>query len=534
MAIKRFFADQDTTITNAYKPGLSENSRATGSNMGKADALETFSIYGQGAPGQYTDASSGSAELSRILIKFPVSEISASRNSGSLPVSGSVNFYMRMFNARHPFTLPEDFKLVVAPISQSWEEGIGLDMDEYSDETRGGTGANWVNASASYSWATKGGKFHASPINTVSFAEGAEDLETDITTLVEQWLQGGPQHAVGGKENFGVGVYFTSSQESYFSSSTGATTGSILHNTDGAQRSYYTKKFFASGSEFFFKRPHIEARWDSSTKDDRGNFYSSSSLMGVLDNLNTIYLYNYIRGQLKDLPDIGKYDPVYVGLYTSASGGDQFTTASVYNLVGSGSGLQRNLGNENLITGGWIASGTYSASFALKTTASVVYDRWYSGSAGTALGSLTVYHTGAFDPIQTSASIINPTPEYVTKITNLKPSYNRKEEPKLRLFIREKNWNPNLYVKATTQVDTKIIEDAYYKIFREVDNLDVVQYGTGSDNLNYTRLSFDVSGNYFDFDMSMLENGYSYGFRFSYYVNGQYHEQPNIFKFRVE
>ena len=45
MAIKKYIANKDNTITNAYKLDLA--TRATGSNMGSADILEVFSIYGQ-------------------------------------------------------------------------------------------------------------------------------------------------------------------------------------------------------------------------------------------------------------------------------------------------------------------------------------------------------------------------------------------------------------------------------------------------------------------------------------------------------
>ena len=45
MGIKRYKADQDNTITNAYKSEL--KTRATGSNMGLSDSLEVFRIYGQ-------------------------------------------------------------------------------------------------------------------------------------------------------------------------------------------------------------------------------------------------------------------------------------------------------------------------------------------------------------------------------------------------------------------------------------------------------------------------------------------------------
>ena len=44
MAIKKNIASQDNTITNAH--GINLSTRATGSNMGAADILEVFSLYG--------------------------------------------------------------------------------------------------------------------------------------------------------------------------------------------------------------------------------------------------------------------------------------------------------------------------------------------------------------------------------------------------------------------------------------------------------------------------------------------------------
>ena len=59
-------------------------------------------------------------------------------------------------------------------------------------------------------------------------------------------------------------------------------------------------------------------------------------------------------------------------------------------------------------------------------------------------------------------------------------------------------------------------------------------YGTGSDL--HTGLSYDVSGNYFDFDMDLLESGYAYAFKFSFYDSSlqSWIEQDEAFKFRVE
>jgi hypothetical protein len=87
---------------------------------------------------------------------------------------------------------------------------------------------------------------------------------------------------------------------------------------------------------------------------------------------------------------------------------------------------------------------------------------------------------------------------------------------------------------ANATVETTIIEDAYYSVFRSIDNLEIIPYGTGSSNNNFTRLSYDVSGNYFELDTSCLEPGYMYGIKFAYYLQGEYREQTEVFKFKIE
>ena len=65
-----------------------------------------------------------------------------------------------------------------------------------------------------------------------------------------------------------------------------------------------------------------------------------------------------------------------------------------------------------------------------------------------------------------------------------------------------------------------------------MDDYQIIGYGTGS--LNYTRMSYDASGSYFDLDMSMFEQDYTYGIKILYKVGSDYVEQPETFKFRVE
>ena len=484
MAVKRYIATKDNTITDAYKPDL--RIRATGSNMGASDIVEVNSIYAQ--------AASTSVEKTRFLMEFPTDNITTDRNNADIPASGSVSFYLRIFNAKHHQTLPRNFTLTVAPVSRSWEEGHGVDMESFADLTHDASGSSWVNAASGTAWTSQGGDFLTSSRYDVSFTDGTEDIEVDVSSLVEAWM-------AGTITNNGLGVFLTASQET------------------GQGTSYYTKKFFARGSQYFFKRPIIEARWDSSRKDRRCNFYYSSSLADGDDNLNTVYLYNYVRGQLKDIPNLTN-NRIYVSLY---SGSTKPIEGPLSMSVGGGvatAGLP--------CTGGYAGTtGIYSASLCLTAGAPALtklYDVWYSGT--------NIHHTGTIVPLSLTASSIDPNATYVSSIVNLRPVYYTSETARFRFYTRPKDWQPNIYTVASSTPEGECVEDAYYRIYRVRDDFQAIKYGTGS--LNETRMSYDKDGNYFDLDIGLLEPGYSYGIEVLYYLNNKYAIQPDTFKFRVE
>jgi len=574
MAIKRYVASADTTIVNAYQQNL--ETRGTGANMGAADVMEVFSIYGR--------QSTSSAELSRILIKFPVATVVTDRSAGTIPASGSVSFYMKLYNAVTSKTVPVDYTLMVQAVSQSWQEGIGLDLEDYRDLTKGNAGSNWMSASNTAYWANAdgtvlaGGSFHTrsfgggtagSPneihVFSQSFTTGLEDLEVDITPLVEQWIA----ETWG---NYGVGVHLTASQEAKHSGSApsvekrypgypaldrgGNDKQNVLYNPSGSTESYYTKRFFARKSQFFYKRPSLEARWDSSVKDNRGDFYYSSSLASSGDNLNTIYLYNYVRGELADIPNLGKDKRVYVsifsgsvgGFYGNQGGGDGDDVApSNYPVSGTTGSIQILSPDNNdyvradyltLVTGGIVSTGIYSASFAF-TGAEIlntIYDVWFTGSHSIqdARTAPTQYFTGAIKPktLRSSRAVSNPV--YYLNITNLRGKYRSNEKARLNLYVRDKYWSPTIYTVANDDPPATTIPSASYKVYRVLDALDVIPYGTGSDL--HTVLSYDISGNYFDLDMRLLEPGYAYALQFSFYDSAlsSWTEQKQVFKFRVE
>ena len=628
MTIKRYFATADNTISNAFDQTLLSSNRATGSNMGEADVLEVFQLYGQNS------SSAGlSSELSRVLIQFDTSAISTDRTAGTIPGNGGVSFYLKLYNARHNTTLPENYSMTISAVSQSWQEGNGLDMVNYTDKTYGLTGSTWtvassvktaasssmqvhtstasdlaaktftlinstgssltftIDATASFNidaspiigiqgdssaatfaqrlsssitqgmsgsvsvsldsatltitqdikgtegnttvtnnvtqdgslitignfaggsgnWDTAGGDYHSSPTFTATFTEGYEDLEVNVTSLVEQWL-------AGTKTNYGFGIKLTDAVEA-------------------ERKSYYTKKFFARNSEFLAKRPVLEARWNNAKQDDRGTFFLSSSLAPKEDNTNTIYLYNSIRGRLRNIPAIGTDGQIYVSIF-SGSSDDKTPSGSAQVLVNTDNAFVASA-SPLVVTGGYVSTGVYSASFAYtgSSTLSTIYDVWWTGSARSldaATGpDVTQFATGSIKVNTVTADIYNPSKRYILSLSNLRESYGPTETARFKLYARPRNWSPNIYTVAQAAPQTTIIYSASYEVCRASDNFPIIPFGTGSDN--HTMLSYNVSGNYFDLDMSLFETDQMYTIKFAFYDDsvGSWNEQPYKFNFKV-
>ena len=460
MPIKRYYAIKDTTITNAYKNNLID--LAADSNMGAADSLELFSIVGQ--------ANTSSLEQSRILVQFSTDEFLEDFNNNK--ISGEVKHYLKLSNVRHPFSVPKDFSVIIAPLSKSWDEGRGLDMENYSDfgwsNIHSGSGATWKTATQGVLWTTAGGDILPYPqyTKTFNFKTGTENLELEITDVFNAWKnQTIP--------NYGLLIKLSGSFE------------------DGSQNtSFYTKKFSARGSEYFYSRPCLETRfYDLSKNDDRYGYYPNTN--------NKVHFYNIVRGKR-----IGLEDTTIINLYSSS------------------------LLNEESLINSYTASNDNEGgyfNFNISLDQSVIYDKWIDQGTGDTLYTGQIYRAEEKDETDS---------EYVINITNLKSKYANNENVKLKIFVREKDWQPTIYSKAYNNVDNTYLENLYYKIFRVNDNYTVIDYSTGS--LAYSKTNYNSDGNYFTLNTEIFEKDYTYGIKLAIYDGIELKEFKNIFKFRIE
>ena len=487
MSIKKYKASKDNTITNAFAANLL--TRSEKSNMGASDTMEIFTIYAQGVPvandaGEFERGEDGkiiqTTENARILIEFPVDDIAQDIADGELPPSGAV-YKLNLYNAPHELTLPDNFTVEIFPISKSWSEGIGLDMEEYSDKgaSGGGIGSDWNSADIDTSWDTAGGDYVDDGYKkTFFFKKGTEDLEVDISDIVQAWLD-------GDLENYGLLLKLESGREQAL-----------------AKESTYTKRFFARGSEYFYKRPCISAEWNSSKKDDRGNFYAESLLRGEEDNTNIIYFTNIVSGAKKNIP-------------TVTSGGDNDLTIKIY----SDSTRETELEPETLTVTNDI-TGEYKASLVLDTELESIYVDWEDAGG-------QIYYSEDIEVLSRKPTTGEP-PVYVSNITNMKSVYSNTETATFRLYTRLKDWNPTIYTVSSKNIENTIVENAFFRIVRVVDEEVIIAYGDS------TMLSYDVDGNYFHLDMSLLEPDFAYRVELQYEIGENLQQQPETFKFRVE
>jgi hypothetical protein len=467
MAIYRLTASADTTITDGFK--IDNIERAVYSNIGAADSLELYSIY----------INETDSQKSRILIKFPNEKIAELRNNGQLPLAGNVKFYLKLFNVEHPYTVPQEIDVEAYPVSGAWQEGFGVDLDNYNDLgifNNSGSGANWVyrtiNSGSQVTWATMGGDYFTAYQSQAKITDSEGNLELDVTNAVEDQLS----NTIA---NDGFIIKLTAQEESA-----------------SLNKNYYTKRFSARGTQYFYSKPILEARWASYVDDNRDDFYYVSPNVETAENSGSIYFYNTINGKLKNLPN----DTI-----------PQVKILSGSTVLLSGSSTK-------------IANGSYKFMFALTGSGDAeVNDVWYSGSS--------VFYTGSVYMTNRIISQDKFDEKYIFAITNLKKQYSHNEEAFCRIYSRKLDWSPTIYSVSSKEIENIAHNNLYYKIFRLEDNLTVVDYGFPPES--HTACSIDSSGNYFNFQVSILEPGYTYGIKLALFKDGQIIEAKDLYKFKV-
>jgi len=484
------YANSDCWITDII---IGNTFRATDANTGHSSELSLFKLHEESH--LLGSSSADIQELSRILVKF---DFDVFRNlTGSL-LSGtrlnSAKFRMKLFDMMHGDTLPSNFNVVIYPLSKAYDEGVGTDSFALTDIGS----ANFISASGKDStavlWAVSGanqagylnqtnvdyitgstffpGKGNTNLFATQNFADGDENLDVDVTTLVSGTI-------VGLLPDFGFRISLSGTEE-----------------TDETSR--FIKRFYSRHTSFFTKQPRVEGYFDDSIVDNANNF--------TFDVTGTLFMHNVLRGQLTNIVSGSR---TLTGSNADIKGQNYKWSVPVLK-VSSGTFAQ-------WVTASHYLKGQYSASFAIDSLSNTVLTAEIR-SANSATFDIVWQSADRTIPYISSSLVIKEISrnEFVkpkrfrTNVTNLKREYDRDELAQFRVFVQEVNYSLNK-TKLPSTVQSLVFDNMFYQI-RELKTNEIIMAFDTTDNS--TKLSYDKLSNFFDLYMISFAPGRSYKIEF--------------------
>jgi hypothetical protein len=406
MGLYRIFPTKDNWITT--KQVNTAANIMTGSNHGKDPALSVFAVK--------EEFTSDVNQLSRILIQFPIVELSGKIFNEQIIPSSSVSYHLRLFDMKHGKTVPTSYDLFAFPLSRSWDEGNGIDSSNFLDAGW----SNWIDATSTTSWVATGSDYVSTGYGSGSqhFDRGTEDFEVDVTSVVNAWLS-------GNLENNGFLIKLGDTEET--------------NSTD-----YYLKLFHGFESKFVDKLPYLEARWSSVLKDNRNNF--------AFNQQNNLYLYNFVRGELTSLQE-----PISV---------------SVVDTVASGT-----VRYSSVFSATQVEPGIYTVSTYISNTASfsgTLFDIWFSGSSVYMTGTFVPLVITGSSVDQYSEFVCK-----VDNLKQIY-SVNEEARMKVNVRKRDYKTHVGSFKSGSLVMEKEYIEKMYYSISNNETGEVLIPFGTGS------------------------------------------------------
>ena len=476
---------KDTYITNKI---IDNSFRVTDANTGKAASIDLFKLYAESTSG--SDASP--IEISRGLLKFDLDPLRQLTGTFLDIDHSSFKCTLELSDIYGGQTTPSNFKLIVFPLSKSFDEGPGIDVVKFNDLGP----ANFITASVSLSSASKWDADGANKIGLLgsrdidviasgnlndgngvvnlwkeqTFANGDENLSIDITSIVSGTL-------VGLIPDHGFRLSYSGTQE-----------------TDKVTR--FVKRFASTQHSNYLKRPKIVVQYNDTTQDHNRSFFFNIS--------GSIFMNNFHRGVSSN---------ILSGASSTKVEGDD---CIVVRLV-SGTFSKSVTGSQHKIGKNYI-TGVYSASFAISEfensslrneiiKAGSGTFKTYWGSKDYTVGYLT---SSLVIKSVNRTSFNNESKRVLISITNLREKYRFDDKARFRVFAED----VDRVVKAKKlpfETESQIFTSLYYRI-RDFESGEVrIPFATTT---NGTQCSTDSKGMYFDVYMSSLDKGRLYSIEF--------------------
>ena len=469
-------ASKDCYITNKI---INNSFRATDANVGQAGTLDLFKLYDESRITGETEP----IELSRLLVNFDLNPLRELTGSILDITSDSFKCNLKLFDVAGGQTLPSNFKIIVHPLSKSFDEGVGRDVVRFQDIDA----ANFVTASISSNspnaWndlgAAREGLLNADDIDIIGsgnlddglgvsllyseqlFEDGTEDLNVDVTRVISGTLSGMiPDH--------GFRIAFSGTQE-----------------TDNKTR--FVKRFASKDSLDTGIRPRLEIKFRDDVQDHHEAFFFNLS--------GSLFLNHFSRGVPSNLTSGSSL----IGI----SGSDCMSV-----MIKTGSFEKELSASQHSYGASLFASGVYSASFAIDSFSTAVVSGTHTISDFVRdSGSINfnvfwrsndksyTFHTGSVELHKPETTGFENSPKrLIVSIQNARSAYKKGEKVRIR-FVAFDDDETVPSSKVPFQRTSLIFTQCYYRIRDEYSDTVMIPFDTLD---NSTLLSTDSNGMYFD------------------------------------
>lgn len=479
-------ASKDTYITNKV---INNSFRATDANLGEAGSLDLFKLYNESTVSGETNP----IENSRLLIKFPISEISQMHQEGLLDISdSSFKCEIKLHDIYGGQTTPRKFRTILFPLSKSFDEGVGMDVVKFSDvDATNYITSSIINGSAE-AWNVAGAKASGSlgdenidiivsgtlnpSVGAISlsptqfFETGEEDLQIDVTTIVSGTVAGLiPDH--------GFLIALSGAYE----------------NND---RSYFVKRFASRNSQVTAIRPKMIVKFNDSLLDNHSDM--------IFNVTSSLYLNNYHRGVASNI--------------LSGAAATPLTGENCLVLKIESGSFKKTFNVSQAKRGDGRITGVYSSSFAISSFDSLLYRQ------ANLTGSITfneiwtneqetvTYLSSSLVVKKETRALTNSQNQnnLLVSVLNLNSEYTPGEVIKLRVFAENRDKDIT-YVRRPLEKKSDIFNNMHYRVRDSLDGKLLFDFDLEN---NSTRLSTDADGMYFTFYTDSLPKGRLYHFEF--------------------
>ncbi len=512
-------ASKDTYITNAVR----NNQRVTDANVGLAGTLDLFRLFGEST---VSGSGTGSVdEVSRLLVQFDLDPLRQLTGSTLDITDSSFNVKLELKDVQGGQTLPSNFTVAVFPLSKSFDEGQGRDINAFRDLDAANFITSSVSAELPVTWSVSGAADGTSDyIETEgvfqTFAIGTEDLSVDVTSIISQTL-------VGDLPDFGFRISYSGT-----------------HETDS--RSRFAKRFGSRHTVDRLLRPRLVVKFDESIQDDHEAFFFGCT--------GTLYLNNFKANQLTNImsgvSEISGADSLILRLTSGASGLTQVSGTIVTGAVSGTQFLSQTTIDatdtffEKIITASQFTIGTiaqagiYCATFAIEPdeTGSLLDQVKLAGSATfteiwESLDGTVGYFTGSLVVnILPRTAFSQQSSQCIVRVTNNQGEYELDEEVRFRVFVQQSIRSRVIASRQPLVRTSAIFKDMRYQIVDFNSKRVVIPFDT-----NATKVSVDSDGMYFDFFMDSLDPGLVYAIELKFTDRGvtqvvDMHETGAVFR----